>query len=79
MEIVNSFRRTVKFGDLPIGETFMREDRPYLYVKVMPMITEEGQTHINAVLLNDAAVAHFDNENMVIPVECKVEIIKEGW
>ena len=43
------------------------------------MITEEGQTHINAVMLNDAAVAHFDNENMVIPVECKVEIVKEGW
>ena len=26
MEIVNSFRRTVKFEDLPIGETFMREE-----------------------------------------------------
>ena len=79
MEVVNSVKRKMKFQDLSVGDTFLKEDRRFLYIKTMPMIIASNNDRANALVLNNGAVSCFDKDDVVIAVECKVEILREGW
>jgi hypothetical protein len=70
----------VKFKDLSVGDTFLKEDKHYLFMKSMPMTLSVGSNGpINAIVLNDGSVTELDDEDEVIVVECKVNILREGW
>lgn len=77
MKIVNDVKRKMPFNHLSVGDTFMKEDRRFLYMKTMPMIL--GDHMINAVVLNDGSVTTIDDEDKVIFVECETKILREGY
>lgn len=77
MTIVNEVKRIVPFQHLRIGDTFVKEDRRFLYMKTMPMML--GDHIVNAVVLNDGSVTTLDDEDKVIFVECETKILREGF
>ena len=77
MKIVNDVKRIVLFKHLSVGDTFLKEDRRFLYMKTMSMIL--GDHMVNAVVLNDGAVTTFNDEDKVIFVECETKILREGY
>jgi hypothetical protein len=77
MTVINDVRRIVPFEDLSVGDTFVKEDRRFLYMKTIPMVLCDRP--INAIVLNDGSVTQFDDEDKVIFVECEVKILREGY
>lgn len=77
MTVINEVKRKMPFSHLHIGDTFMKRDRRFLYMKTMPMIL--GDQMINTVVLNDGSVTNLNDEDEVIFVECEVKIVREGY
>jgi hypothetical protein len=77
MTVNDDVRRVVPFGHLSVGDTFLKEDRRFLYMKTVPMTL--GGHKINAVVLNNGSVTTLDDEDKVIFVECETNILREGY
>lgn len=78
MNVINEVKRKIPFKHLSVGNTFIVEDKHYLYMKTLPSVLENNH-NINTIVLNDGSVTCFDEEKEVIVVECEVKIIREGW
>ena len=77
MTVINEVKRKVPFAHLHIGDTFIKNDRRFLFMKTVPMIL--GDQMINAVILNDGSVTTIGDGDEVIFVECEVKIVREGY
>lgn len=58
--------RKIYFENLDIGETFVRNNLPYI------KIDQDRYTGVNAVSLLTGAVEHFENSNLVTEAHFKL-------
>ena len=72
MEIIDKRRSSIEFENLKYGEVF--EFNGYFYIKTTASYCDEDGDYDNAVNIENGELKYFKDNDIVMPVKCKLII-----